>query len=113
MDSSQSSSKRPRRRFTVEFKSEAVRLLARSGRPLAQVARELGIDQQVLGNWKRQAERGAAAGSGRVADVFASEEENRRLRRELARVTEERDILKKATAFFANQNRPQEGRLRT
>jgi transposase len=101
--SSQSSSKRPRRRFTAEFKSEAVRLLLKSGRPLAQVARELGVDQQVLRNWKRQAS--ASDGKGVRPDHFAQEEENRRLRRELARVTEERDILKKATAFFANQSR--------
>ena len=94
-----------RRRFTVEFKVEAVRLLARSGRPLAQIARELGIDQQALRNWKRRVGSGVAVGSGSVSDPFTHEDEIRRLRRDLARVTEERDILKKATAFFANQSR--------
>ena len=104
---------RKRRRFTSEFKAEAVRLVAGSGKPLAQIARELGINEQVLRNWKQRAESGAAAGSGSVADGstelttshFAQEEEIRRLRRDLLRVTEERDILKKATAFFANQSR--------
>jgi transposase len=91
-----------RRRFTAEFKAEAVRLVASGGKPLAQIARELGINEQVLRNWKKQ----AASDPGTVVpEHFAQEDEIRRLRRELARVTEERDILKKATAYFANQNR--------
>lgn len=92
-----------RRRYTAEFKAEAVRLVASSGRPLAQVARELGINEQTLHQWKRQATAGDSTGV--VPDHFALQEENRRLRRDLLRVTEERDILKKATAFFANQSR--------
>ena len=92
-----------RRRYTAEFKSEAVRLVASSGKPLAQIARELGVNEQSLHTWKRQAT--ASGRSGVVTDHFAEQEEIRRLRRELARVTEERDILKKATAFFANQSR--------
>lgn len=92
-----------RRRYTAEFKAEAVRLLASSGKPLAQIARELGVNEQSLHHWKRQA--AAADGSGVIPDHFAQQEEIRRLRRELARATEERDILKKATAFFANQSR--------
>jgi transposase-like protein len=58
-----------------------------------------------LRNWKQQAGSGAAGGNGSVGDHFTQEEEIRRLRRDLLRVTEERDILKKATAFFANQSR--------
>jgi transposase len=94
---------RQRRRFAAEFKAEAVHLVAKSGKPLAQMARELGINEQVLRNWKKQAQAGD--GTGVVPEHFAQEEEIRRLRRELLRVTEERDILKKATVFFANQNR--------
>jgi transposase len=94
---------RKRRRFTAEFKAEAVRLVAGSGRPLAQIARELGLNEPVLRHWKRQATR--VDGSGLIPDHFAQDEEIRRLRRELLRVTEERDILKKATAFFANPSR--------
>ena len=84
---------------------EAVRLVAGSGKPLAQIARELGINEQVLRNWKRTAGSGVTAGSGSGSDPFTQEEEVCRLRRELLRVTEERDILKKATAFFANRSR--------
>ena len=91
-----------RRRYTTEFKAEAVRLVASSGQPVSQIARELGVNEQTLHNWKRQAT--TSDGTGVDPDHFAQQEENRRLRRELARVTEERDILKKATAFFANQS---------
>jgi transposase len=94
-----------RRRFTAEFKEEAVRLVVNSGRPLAHVARELGIHENTLHNWKR----GMELGSERVADGgrghFSLAEENRRLRMELIRVKEERDILKKAMAFFARESR--------
>lgn len=90
-----------RRRYTSEFKAEAVRLVATNGKPLAQIARELGINEQTLHNWKQKAK--AADGAGIVPDRLTLEEENRRLRRENARLQEERDILKKATAFFANQ----------
>ncbi len=76
---------------------------ATSGKPVAQIARELGISEEGLRNWKRQAgEMGVSEGRG---GRFAQEEEIRRLRRELLRVTEERDILKKATAFFASRSR--------
>lgn len=96
-------STRKRRRFTAEFKAEAVRLVAGSGKPLAQIARELGLNEQVLRNWKKGAQAGD--GHGGVPEHFVQAEEIRRLRRELLRVSEERDILKKATAFFANQSR--------
>lgn len=94
---------RKRRRFTAEFKAEAVRLVASSGKPVAQIARELGIHEEVLRSWKRQA--GGVGIQGVRGGRFAQEEEIRRLRRELLRVTEERDILKKATAFFASRSR--------
>lgn len=92
-----------RRRYTSEFKVEAVRLVATSGKPLAQIARELGVNEQTLHHWKKQAASGD--GPGVEPNHFAQQDELRRLRRELARVTEERDILKKATAFFARQSR--------
>lgn len=92
-----------RRRYTAEFKSEAVRLLATSGKPVAQIARELGVNEQTLHSWHQKARAGD--GAGVVADRLTVEEENRRLRRENARLKEERDILKKATAYFANPNR--------
>ena len=92
-----------RRRFTAEFKAEAVRLLATSGKSVAQISRELGVNEQSLYRWKRQAT--SSDGNGVEPGHFGQQEEIRRLRRELDRVTEERDILKKATAFFASQSR--------
>lgn len=97
--------KQTRRQFTREFKLEAVRLAAAGDRSLNQVARDLGVRPDMLRQWRRQAEgvadapRGAGApGRGRLT---SQDEEIRRLRRELAQVREERDILGKATAFFA------------
>jgi len=98
-----------RRQFSREFKLEAVRLASEGNKPLAQVARELGVRSTMLRTWKRQAE--ARAGFA-AADVFpgngklvSQDEELRRLRRELAIVREEREILKKAAAFFASESR--------
>src|SRR3972149_4599010 len=93
-----------RRRFTAEFKEEAVALVRRAGRPVAEVARELGIHEQGLRNWKRAIEQGSLGGNGLGAGHFTQAQEIRRLRTELARVKEERDILKKATAFFARES---------
>lgn len=91
-----SSERRPRRKFTDEFKADAVALVNESGGQIAKVARELGIYESSLGNWVRQA-REQAAGAP-TADERA---EIRELRRELERVTRERDILGKAVAFFS------------
>ena len=104
--------KRPRatrRHFTQEFKLEAVRLAEGGDRPLNELAHELGIRPNVLRQWRRQAE----ARAGRPADdIFpghgrlpSRDEEIRQLKREVARLTEERDILKKAAAFFARTTR--------
>jgi transposase len=94
-----------RRRFTAEFKEEAVRLLAHSGRPLAQVARELGVHENLLRKWKMAMRMGLREGAIPEGGHFTLAEENRRLRMELVRVKEERDILRKATAFFARESR--------
>ena len=80
-----------RRRFTAEFKEEAVRLVLHSGRPLAQVARELGVHENMLRKWKVAVATGLGAGTGAVYGHFTLAEENHRLRFELARVQEERD----------------------
>lgn len=97
---------RQRRRFSMEFKQEAVRLVKEKGVPITQVARDLGVDRSVLRTW---AER-EAAGELVEASPPASrpkldlEEEVRRLRRENAILREEREILKKAAAFFAKES---------
>ena len=91
---------RIRRAFDEEFKREALRLAESGDRSIAQVARDLGINVETLRNWRRKA--GEDAGGSVVKSTPQSlEEENRRLRRENARLLEEREILKKATAFFA------------
>lgn len=95
---------RHRKHFTREFKREAVRLLEQGQRPAAEIARELGIPRNRLYKWQAQlAKEGTTAfpGSGRRA---APAEDLARLKRELARVTEERDILKKAAAYFARES---------
>jgi transposase len=100
-----------RRRFTDEFKTEAVALLSRSGRRLVQIATELGISPSMLRNWRnhgggRNAGSAphpmAAAAAPSVSDPTA---EISRLRRENDRLRMERDILKKAVAIFSQAPR--------
>ena len=79
----------PRRRFTPEFKQDAVDLCRRSGKSECQVARELGIPQPTLNRWMRQV-AGAAPGS----NSFLATEELKVLRREVEQLRMERDILK-------------------
>ena len=97
------SKRRPRREFTAEFKAGAVRLVVEEGRSLQDVARSLDLVPSALRNWVLQAK--ADAGSGSVGVLTTSErEELVRLRRELRQTRMERDILKKAAAFFAKES---------
>jgi transposase len=89
-----------RGRYTLEFKQEAVRLVE-SGQTLAAAARSLGVVEQTLGNWIKLHRAGTLKGASGKLQVTAEQMEISRLRAELARVTMERDILGKATAFFA------------
>jgi len=89
-----------RGRYTLEFKQEAVRLVE-SGQTLASAARSLGVVEQTLGNWIKLHRAGQLRGVVGKTAVTAEQMEISRLRAELARVTMERDILGKATAFFA------------
>ncbi len=100
-----------RRTFTDQFKREAVSLLEGSGRPLEQVARELGLRPSVLRNWRRVA-RGEPPRSGAalpappsVASPVEQPAEIARLRRELDRARQERDISKKAISIFSEAPR--------
>jgi transposase len=98
-----------RRQFTPEFKLEAIRLAEQAGKPLSQVARELGIRPSMLRSWKRLSETRAGLTPGDVfpgnGKLSSQEEEIRRLRRELEQVKQERDFLKKATVYFAKESR--------
>jgi transposase len=87
-----------RRKFTPEFKREAVELTRQPGIKVSQVARDLGINDNILTRWRRELSSGKPAftGSGSPRD-----EEVAALKRELARVKKERDFLKDAAAFFA------------
>jgi transposase len=88
--------------YTLEFKLEAVRLV-RSGQSKAETAKVLGLPGQTLDNWVRLDEAGKLSGAG-AKPVSAEQMELARLRAELARVKMERDILKKAAAYFARES---------
>jgi transposase len=96
--------RRKRRKFTAEFKADAVALIRKGNKSIGQVARDLDLTQSAVRNWFRQAEiddgRGAPG-----ALTTAEREELQRLRRENRQLQMERDILKKATAFFAKESR--------
>jgi transposase len=96
--------KAKRGRYTLEFKQEAARLVE-SGQSQAAAARSLGVVEQTLANWVKAHRAGTLKGASSKPQVTAEQMENSRLRAELARVTMERDILGKATAFFAKCQR--------
>ena len=89
-----------RGRYTLEFKLEAVRLVE-SGQSIAEASRSLGVVEQTLANWVKLGRAGKLKAVVGKAGVTADQMEIARLRAELARVTMERNILGKATAYFA------------
>lgn len=97
--------KRKNRKYTREFKIEAVRLCEEDEQPVAEVARQLGIPPNNLYKWRTQfGEDGEEAFPGK-GNLRSSDEELRRLQRENMRLREERDILKKAVIFFGNESK--------
>ncbi len=93
-----------RRQFTREFKVEAVRLVRDRGVSVAQAARDLGVHENVIRKWVKDFEADPAQsfpGHGHMKPVEA---ENERLRREVQKLKAERDILKKAAAYFAKDH---------
>jgi transposase len=94
---------RPRRSFTPEFKAEIVELCQAGDRSIGQVARDFDLTETAVRDWIKQAERDAGTRSDGLtsserAELTALRAENRRLRQDV-------DILKRATAFFANETR--------
>ena len=96
-------SRPPRPAYPPEFRARAVELAQASALPPSQVARDLGIDPDTLRRWLRQADVDAGRLQGTTTDEKA---ELIRLRREVALLREERDILQKATAYFARTSAP-------
>ncbi len=89
-----------RRRYTEEFKVAAVRQVTVEGHSVPEVAKRLGITTKSLYDWKKL----YGESPERAAQIKAEQAESQRLRKELKRVTEERDILKKAAVYFAKQS---------
>ena len=94
---------RVRRSFTPEFKRDAVRLVEK-GKTITEVARDLGIARSLLQYWKRQ-QSGASRSSPAAGNVRSDAERIRQLEKELRDTREERDILKKALAYFADDQK--------
>lgn len=101
--SRRSPSRRPRRHFSDEFKAGAIRLVLDEGKTVGAVARELDLTETALRTWVERAR--ADRTRGKTGLTTAEREELARLRKENRILQEEREILKKATAFFARQSR--------
>ena len=90
-----------KKKYSLEFKQEAVKLVTEQGYKVSEAARNLGIRSNMLGRWKRELEEetnGSQLKSDEKAELHRLREENRRLKME-------REILKKAAAFFANESK--------
>jgi len=92
-----------RRQYTEDFKAEAVRLVRETARPVAQVARDLGIADHLLYRWRAEQQQAESQGHTRQS-MRAEQEELARLRRENSILKQERDFLKRAAAFFAKES---------
>jgi len=103
MESEPKKQKRTRRTFTDEFRAGAVSLVLEKGKTMAQVARDLDLTQSTLGRWVEQA-RANAGKSTRGTLTTEEKDELARLRKENRELRLEREILKKAAAFFAKEN---------
>jgi transposase len=90
------------RTYTEELKQAAIKLVIQQGYKIAEAARSLGINENLLGKWKRRSEAREAGATQGSLDV-AERSELERLRAENRRLLMEREILKKAAAFFANE----------
>ena len=104
MKSEDGMSTQTRRQYTEEFKTEAVRLVRDSVRPVAHVARDLGIADHLLYRWRAEQQQTEHQGHTRQS-MRAEQEELARLRRENATLKQERDFLRRAAAFFAKESR--------
>ena len=94
------------RTYSTQFKTEVVKKIADNSDNISATAKQLGIAMQTLSNWHNKANQGKLAGTEQYdPELIAVLEENKRLKRQLKVAEEEREILKKATAYFANEER--------
>ena len=89
------------RKFDEDFKAGAVQLVTQTGKPIAQVARELGINEGTLGNWCAKARRAVENGHGELSESERAELD--RLRKELVELRMQRDVLKRSVALWVNE----------
>jgi transposase len=94
--------KKKRKKYTQEFKEEAVKLITDHGYQITEAARNLGVNENMLGRWKREVEGGGEESAGLQGGTVIQAELNR-LRKENKRLKMEREILKKAAVFFAKE----------
>ena len=92
--------KKKQNSYTSEFKESAVKLAIDSDQSIAQTARDLGINENTLHTWINKYSKPTVSAERTDEHIY---DENKRLKKELARVTQERDLLKKATAYFAKE----------
>jgi transposase len=90
-----------RRKFDADFKNGAVRIVRETGKPIAQVARELGVNEGTLGRWCALDRRARGEGSGALSETERAELD--RLRKENAELTMERDVLKRSAALWVRE----------
>lgn len=90
-----------RRKFDAEFREGAVRIVRETGKPIARVARELGMNDGTLGNWVRLDDRARDGGDGRLNE--SERDELKRLRKENAELAMQRDVLKRSVALWVKE----------
>ena len=91
-----------RRQYTEEFKRETVELIETSGKPIAQIARDLDINDNILYRWRRQFGQSPSSNGGSLVQLEA---ELKQLQRENSILRQERDVLKKAISIFSQERR--------
>ena len=94
-----------KQQYSREFKQEAVKLITEQGYGISEAGRSLGVDPKNISRWKREFIRQGQIGKVKARVLSEEQEEISRLRKENARLKMEREILKKATAFFASESK--------
>ena len=92
------------RRYSQEFKDQAVKLVTENGHSISEAARQVSIPITTLRQWVNKVKKTDVIGIESLPDIPDAADENRRLRKEVLRLKEENEILKKATAFFAKES---------